>query len=190
MNARTISVTAAIAVLLLAGCTPTPPTTPSTPSEPGGTTGSEVEADCLVGTWDLDVANYREQSEAYLTELAIPLQDFRMEGSQTLIFTASGIVELDTDVTSGGTIVVEGFVGPISATATSVHTGDWSRDGDALGLEHWAVVSETSSTTDGAPEGITGVDFADVPSITVLCDETSLFLQAPGAPLGSYWTRR
>lgn len=179
-----------LAVFLLAGCTPTTPATPTTPTTPEDSIGGEAEPDCLVGTWDLDVANYREQSEAYLAELAIPLQDFHMEGSQTLIFTASGIVELDTDITSGGTIVVEGFVGPISASAVTVHTGDWSRQADGVGLSHWAVVSQTSSSTDGAPEGITGIDFSDVPSVSVLCDETSLFLQAPGAPLGSYWTRR
>jgi hypothetical protein len=186
--------TVSLALLGLTGCTPTTPTTPSDESESTGgetTTGSALES-CLTGTWDLDVANYGDQAATYLNDLSIPIVGFGMTGTQTLIFTETHLVELDTDITSTGTIKVPDFTGPISQHTTSVSTGDWSvADDGSLSLEHWSMVEGTVPSSDEIPagSGVGGVDFANVPSVTILCDGDSLFLQGADAPLGSYWTR-
>jgi hypothetical protein len=187
--------TVSLATIGLTACTPTTPTTPTGDSETTGdeTTTVSGNESCLTGTWDLDVANFAEQSATYLNDLSIPIVGFAMDGSQTLIFDSSHIVELDTDITSTGTIKVPDFTGPISQHTTSVSTGDWSiSDDGSLNLQHWSMVEGTVPSSSEIPEGsgVGGVDYADVPVVDVICDGDSLFLQAPGAPLGSYWTRR
>ena len=42
----------------------------------------------------------------------------------------------------------------------------------------------------GAASCLTGFSLTNATGVTVLCDQTTLFLQGPDAPLGSYWTRR
>jgi hypothetical protein len=187
--------TLSLAALALTGCTPV---TTSTPTDDSDTTGGETTPvsaaeSCLTGTWDLDVANFGEQSATYLNDLSVPIVGFAMTGSQTLIFDSSHIVELDTDITSTGTIKVRDFTGPISQHTTSTSTGDWSiSDTGSLRFEHWAMVEGTVPSSDDIPEGsgVGGVDYVGVPIIDIICNGDSLFLQAPGAPLGSYWTRR
>jgi hypothetical protein len=204
MHALTRTTTAlalvGLATLGLAACTPTTPTTPTDDSDSAGseTTGSETTTpsaaeSCLTGTWELNVPNFAEQSATYLADLNIPIVGFAMEGSQTLIFTPTHIVELDTDITSTGTIKVRDFTGPISQHTTSVSTGDWSiADDGSLNLEHWTMTEGTVPSSPDIPEdsGVGGVDYANIPVVDIICDGDSLFLQAPGAPLGSYWTRR
>jgi hypothetical protein len=192
--------TLSLAALALTGCTPVTTTTPTDDSDSTGgeSTGGETAPvsaaeSCLTGTWDLDVANFGEQSATYLHDLSVPIVGFAMTGSQTLIFTRTHIVELDTDITSTGTIKVPDFTGPISQHTTSTSTGDWSiSDDGSLRFEHWAMVEGTVPSSDEIPEGsgVGGVDYAGVPIIDIICNGDSLFLQAPDAPLGSYWTRR
>lgn len=190
---KTIYPAALLAVLLLAGCTPTTPPTGSDDSSGGetGGDGTTVEANCLIGQWDLDVANYASQSAAFLTGLGIPIVDFAMSGTQVLDINSNGYLQLATDLTAGGTITVPGFTGPVSTHTSSVSAGDWSTASDGtLAIENSSLI--TNSVTTNAPEGVElgGVALTDVTGMTALCDETSLFLQGPDAPLGSYWTRR
>jgi hypothetical protein len=179
---------AAALLLLLVGCTPTVTTT-----DPDDSTGGETVAEesCLTGEWDLDVANYREQSQEYLTTLGVPITDFTMSGTEVLSFSADGGLELASDITSGGTITVPGFTGPVSTATTSISSGNWSTAEDgSLTIENWTLID--NSVTSTAPEGVDlgGFSLTNASGITALCDETSLFLQGPDAPLGSYWTRR
>ena len=182
--------TSALVVLLLVGCTPT--VTDS--DDPGDAAGGEAapgEASCLTGQWDLDVANYRDQSQQYLTTLGIPIADFAMSGTEVLSFGEDGGLELGTNITAGGTITVPGFSGPVSTTTQSVSSGDWSTaDDGSLTIENWTLIDNAVTST--APEGVElgGFSLADATGVTVLCDQTTLFLQGPDAPLGSYWTRR
>lgn len=181
---------ATLAVLQLAGCTPTT-TTPSTPDDSAGGEGTPADESCLMGQWDLDVANYATQSAEFLAGLGIPIVDFTMTGSQVLSFGDDGSMELATGITAGGTITVPGFTGPVSTTTESIGTGTWSTGADgSLSISDWALIDNAVTST--APEGVDlgGVALGDVSGVTALCDETSLFLQGPDAPLGSYWTRR
>lgn len=188
---KTTTASIALCVLLLAGCTPT--TTNS--DEPADSTGGEIAADednCLVGVWDLDLANYREQAQAFLTSMEVPVQDLVMDGSQVLSIGPSGIIQLDTNVTTSGTIVVAGFTGPVSAHTETVENGDWELGDDGtLTISNWTSVSDASTATEGADDVPVGaVDFSEIPTIATICNGDSLFLQGPDAPLGSYWNRR
>lgn len=186
---KTTPAAAVLLLLVLVGCTPTV----TTSDDPGDSTGGESLGgeNCLTGQWDLDVANYRDQSQEYLAGLGIPLTDFTMTGTEVLTFAEDGGVELASQITSGGTITVPGFTGPVSTETTSISTGNWSTAGDgSLTIENWALID--NSVTSTAPEGVDlgGFSLTNVSGMTALCDETSLFLQGPDAPLGSYWTRR
>ena len=185
---KTATAMLALGILLLAGCTPT---TPTTAERPADSSGSESEPSCLTGQWDLDVANYAEQSATLLVELGVPITDFTMTGTQVLSFGEDGGMELATAITAGGTIVVPGFTGRVSSSTESISTGSWATAGDgSLTVSDWALID--NSVTSTAPEGLDlgGFTLTNAAGITALCDETSLFLQAPDAPLGSYWTRR
>ena len=178
---------ACLAVLALAACTTT------TPEPPDDSTGGETTAElsCLTGQWDLDVANYRDQSQEYLTTLGVPIADFAMSGTEVLSFGEDGSLELAANITAGGTITVPGFTGPVSTTTENISTGNWTTAEDgSLTIENWTpIVNDVSGES---PEGVElgGFTLADATGITALCDATSLFLQGPDAPLGSYWTRR
>ena len=185
---KTATATLVLGILFLAGCTPTPPTTAERPAD---SSGSESAPSCLTGQWDLDVANYAEQSATLLVELGVPITDFTMTGTQVLSFSDDGGMELATAITAGGTIVVPGFTGPVSSSTESISTGSWGTAADgSLTVSDWALID--NSVTSTAPEDVDlgGFTLTNAAGITALCDETSLFLQAPDAPLGSYWTRR
>jgi uncharacterized lipoprotein NlpE involved in copper resistance len=188
---KTATVTLCVAILLLSGCTPTTPD----PDRPDDSSGGEIAPDadvCVVGTWDLDLANYRDQAEAYLATTGVPIQDLVIDGSQVLQVGPSGIIQVETNVTTSGTIVVRDYTGPVSAHTESVENGDWEfADDGTLTIAHWTTVSEDPASTDATEDVPVGaVDFSGMPSVTALCDGDSLFLQGQDAPLGSYWTRR
>lgn len=185
---KTATATMALGILLLVGCTPT---TPTTAQRADDSSGSEGAGSCLTGQWDLDVDNYRDQSAEFLTSIGIPITDFTMTGTQVLSFGEGGSMELATAITAGGTIVVPGFTGPVSSSTESISTGGWSTaDDGTLTITDWALID--NSVTSTAPEGVDlgGFTLTNAAGITALCDETSLFLQSPDAPLGSYRTRR
>ncbi len=86
----------AVVALGLAGCAVDTPA-PETPTEPDPGASEPTVEDCLVGgPWMLDLVDYAEQAEQYMQGLGIPITDFVMDGSQTVQFTADGLMSVET----------------------------------------------------------------------------------------------
>ena len=175
---RTRFVAATASLLLLAGCSAGTPTSTGDFGLPEEETGP-----CIVGTWQLDVADYSAQSESWLQSQNPDLIDFEMTGSAQVTFTASGIssvVDLSTSV-----IMLAGEQ-PMLEEARNAYSGsgDWAQGDDANEIEfsYWA-----TSPDPGAD--IPTVDFFAVPSLTYTCSQTELGLTSTGAPLTARWNR-
>lgn len=187
MRARSL-VPVAVIALALAGCgmqEPTPEPEPDPLVEPDpGDSGSTV-ADCLVGEpWTLDLPDYAEQAESYMTGLGIPITDFAMSGSQTVQFTADGLMSVLTDITSTGTLQIPD-VGPfpVSVHSTTGGSGDWAMDNDAtMTITNWAAVGEQDSAVGSEDIEVPVPDFSVIPTVGVTCQPGLLTLVGPESP--------
>lgn len=176
---------AAVGVLVLAGCAASPVTEP----DPEPVPSDEVEAeDCLVGTWALDVADYAAQSQEYVLGLGIPLEDFAMSGAGQLGFTPDGLVAVDIDLRTTGTLVAGDQRIPIDVPSVYTASGDWSRVDDAsIQFDNWAKVTDTP---DVPPEvDLPALDVTQLTDVAAECDAGELSLSGSGAPLSAHWTR-
>ena len=185
MPARTVPAVLGIALITAAlstGCSATPVADPAVtdPAPPG-----EVDAqDCAVGTWNLDVAAYAADSEAFLLSTGLPLESFVMDGAGKLTFTDDGLVS--TEISLATTVVVAGAT--IGAPSDYTATGDWSRTGDeTLQFDNWARVGDEP---DIPPEvDLPQLDVTQLADVTAECSASTLFLQGAAAPFGSSWMR-
>lgn len=179
-----------LAAGVLAGCAAEPSPAPDAPeTEPDP--GPVAETPCVVGEWQLDVADYGAQSEAYVLGLGLPIEGFAMTGGGTIQFTADGLVATDIDLTITGTIVAGETTVPLNQRSSYTATGDWSQPADdsTLDLANWANVPDPAVPTDPAAPPIPAIDYTDVPSVTAECSGDTLLLQGPGAPLSALWHR-
>ncbi len=188
--ARTFAPAVVVAILAaasLAGCAPEPVPVP----EPADDVPSSQQDPCLVGTWNLDVADYGFQAEEYVLGLGLPIADFAMDGAGTIQFTASGLVSTDIDLTTTGTIVAGDTRVPLNTRSGYTATGDWSEgeDLDSIDLANWSNVPDPSIPVDPAAPPIPAIDYTGIDAVMAFCTETFLVLQAPGAPLSARWTR-
>ena len=172
---RTRILVASASLLLLAGCSAGSGTDFGLPEEAAGP--------CIVGTWQLDVADYSAQSETWLQSQNPDYIDVEMTGSARVTFTAStltSVVDLSTSV-----ILLAGEQ-PMLEEGRNAYTGsgDWAEGDDANTIEfsYWA-----TSPDPGAD--IPTVDFFAVPSLTYTCTATDLALTSTGAPLTARWHR-
>jgi len=178
---------AATALLLLAGCG-APGGSPGT--EPDPDPAPEAEVPCVVGTWQLDVADYAAQSEAFVLGLGLPIVGFGMDGAGTITFTADGLVATEVDLTTTGTIVAGETSVPLNQRSVYTGSGDWATGSaaDTIDLANWANVPDESFPAD--PEAaVPAIDYTDIPTVAATCTATDLVLQAPGAPLSALWHR-
>jgi len=187
MNRTSRLAFAALAIAVLAGCSTGAPA--GSDPDPAGDTAAE--APCIVGTWQLDVADYAAQSEAFVLGLGLPIVGFAMSGAGSIQFTADGLVATDIGLTSTGTIVAGGASVPFSTPSSYTGSGDWSADGgsDVIDLANWANVPDPSTPVDPSAPGVPAIDYTDIPSVTAECTANTLVLQAPGAPLAARWQR-
>jgi hypothetical protein len=174
---------AATALFVFAGCT-----------VPGGTEpdpAPSAEAPCIVGTWQLDVADYAAQSEAYVLGLGLPIEGFAMTGAGEITFTADGLVATDIDLTTTGTIVAGDTRVPINQPSAYTGSGDWATgtDADTIDLTNWANVPDPSVPVDHDAPPIPAIDYTDVPTVAAACSANDLVLQGPDAPLSALWHR-
>ena len=185
--ASPIVLVAFLAAASLGGCAPV-----SEPDRDASGDGSPKDGDpCVVGSWNLDVADYAAQSEAYVLGLGIPVEGFAMEGAGTIRFTADGLVATDIDVTTTGTIVAGDTRVPLNSRSGYSASGEWS-SGDAdssINLANWSNVPDPGIPIDPAAPSIPAIDYTDVPAISARCTENTLVLQGPDAPLSARWTR-
>ena len=127
-----------LAAPLLWGCTPTPGGTPDDPADAGSTGGESSETECLLGTWNLDVADYQVQSAAFLQDTGIPIEDFHFDGGQVLTITPN-FMTVATDIAnwqrtySTSEELAEGFVAP-SVDFTDIPAVTVACSGDSLVL--------------------------------------------------------
>lgn len=183
MRSRYLIATASL--LLLAGCT-------AGTVEPGDTTDDPTaETPCIVGTWQLDVADYATQSEAFVLGLGLPIADFGMTGAGTITFTEDGLVATDIDLTTTGTIVAGETSVPLNQRSSYSGSGDWSTgsDADTIDLTNWSNVPDPEVPVDPAAPPILAIDYTDIPTVTAVCSESDLVLQGPDAPLSALWHR-
>lgn len=184
---RTLStVTLAATALLLAGCTASGGTPESDPDVPPA-----ADAPCIVGTWQLDVADYAAQSEAFVLGLGLPIEGFGMTGAGTIAFTADGLVATDINLTTTGTIVAGDTMVPLNQPSAYSGSGDWSAGAtdDTIDLANWANVPDPDVpvSPDGPP--VPAIDYTDIPTVTASCSANDLVLQGPDAPLSALWHR-
>lgn len=175
-----------LATLLLAGCTPAP--TPDPDATDPRPPAVEEEADCVVGTWTLDVPAYAAESEAYVVGLGIPITGFAMTGGGEMTFTDDGLVAVDIALQTTGTIVAGDANVPIDVPSTYTATGDWSRtDLEMLRFDNWANVV----IDDGIPPEVDlpGLDVTQLADVEAQCTSDSLYIAGPGVPIGALWTR-
>ena len=174
-----------LAATLLAACSP------GTEPDPVVPAGPTEDAPCVVGAWQLDVADYAAQSEDYLVGLAIPITEFAMSGDGTIVFTADGLVSTDIALRTTGVLVAGDVSVPIDVPSAYTATGDWSpgTEADAIDLTNWSTVADPDVTVppDGPP--IPAIDYSDVPSVLADCTADTLVLAAPDAPLTAVWHR-
>ncbi len=175
----------AVVALALSGCAVDSPT-PETPTEPDpGASAEPTIGDCLVGgPWSLDLVDYAAQAEQYLQGMGIPLTDFVMDGSQTVQFTADGLMSVETDITSSGTLQIPD-VGPfpVSVHSTTGGSGDWAMDNaETMTITNWAAVGDEEPSIGGEEFDAPIVDFSVIPSVGVTCQPGLLSLTAPESP--------
>jgi len=188
MRSTTGLAVASMALLLLAGCAAGSPTSPG---PAGAGDDPDAETPCIVGTWQLDVADYAAQSEAFVLGLGLPIEGFDMTGAGTITFTADGLVASDIDLTTTGTIVAGDTRVPLNQRSSYSGSGDWATgtDPDTIDLANWANVRDADVPVDPAAPPIPAIDYTDIPTVTASCTESDLVLQGPDAPLSALWHR-
>lgn len=182
---RMRSLIAPAALLLLAGCSAGTPTPINPEDDPS------VELPCIVGTWQLNVADYAAQSEDFVLGLGLPIEEFAMDGSGTITFTPDGLVTSAVDLTTTGTIVAGDTRVPLNQRSAYSGTGDWAAGDvdDTIDLTNWANVYADGAVEDAAEDPIPAIDYTDIPTVTAICTEHDLVLQGPDAPLSALWHR-
>ncbi len=169
----------------LTACSPGADPGPDVPEEPA------TDSPCVVGEWQLDVSDYAQQSEGYLTGLAIPITEFAMVGDGSIVFTSDGLVSTDISLTTTGVLVAGDVAVPIDVPSHYTATGDWSpgTEPDAIDLANWSTVPDPDvPVTPDAPP-VPAIDYSDVPSVLADCSADTLVLAAPDAPVTSVWHR-
>jgi len=178
---RTHLVVAVAAVSLLAGC--------------AASTGDfglpdEPEAPCIVGTWQLDVADYSAQSESWLVSLNPDFVDFQMTGSGQVTFTSA---HLTADIDLSSTVILLAGDQSVLTDGRNAYTGsgDWEPGDDegTIDFTYWGTSPDPGVVNTADSAGLPTVDFFAVPSLSVVCTANSLELTSTGAPLTSRWHR-
>lgn len=178
---------ATASLVLLSACS-TGGTPPSEPADPAD--APTAESPCVVGIWQLDVADYAAQSEAFVLGLGLPITEFGMTGAGTITFTADGLVATDISLTTTGTIVAGDTTVPLNQLSAYTGSGDWSLGSDAetLDLANWAnVPSPDAPASPDAP--LPTIDYTDIPTVAAECSASDLVLQGPDAPFAALWHR-
>jgi hypothetical protein len=177
---------AATVVFVFAGCTDPRETPSPTMTSPGA-----VDSPCVVGTWELDVADYGAQSEEYVLGLGLPIVDFAMSGTGDITFTDDGLVTTDIDLIITGTIVAGDTRVPLDQRSAYAGSGNWAigDDPDTIDLSNWVNVPDPAVPVDPDAPPIPAIDFTDIPNVTAPCTENELVLQGPDAPISSLWHR-
>jgi hypothetical protein len=174
MRTRIVGATASL--LLLAGCSAGTGTDFGLPDE-------TPDAPCIVGTWQLDVADYSAQSEAWLQSQNPDYIDFEMTGTAQVTFTETAI---NSVVDLSSSVILLAGEQPMLEEARNAYSGsgDWAQgdEPDTIEFSYWA-------TAPDAGADIPTVDFFAVPSLTYSCSATELALTSTGAPLTAHWHR-
>ncbi|CAN5325284.1 hypothetical protein BH11ACT4_BH11ACT4_17760 [soil metagenome] len=174
----------------LVGCTAPPGPGTDVDAELDDSAAPE-DVPCHVGTWQLDVADYASQSEAYILGLGLPIESFGMSGVGTISFTQDGLVATEIDLTTTGTIVAGDTRVPLNTRSAYSGSGDWlaSTTPDRIDLDNWATLPDPDVPMDPSAPPIPAIDYTEIPSVTIVCSEGSLLLQGPEAPLSALWSR-
>ncbi|MBX3088075.1 MAG: hypothetical protein KF742_06265 [Cryobacterium sp.] len=175
-----------IAALTLSGCG----VSPSPDSEDDRNEGN-ADAPCVVGTWDLDVAEYEASSIGYFASLGLPIQDFAMEGEGTIRFVEEGLVASEIGLRMTGSIVAGEVSVPFDTPSSYQGSGDWATgtSPDTIDFSNWATVPGSSESGDPLAPSVPTIDYSSMPSVNVQCTADTLRIQAPEAPFASVWHR-
>jgi hypothetical protein len=151
-------------------------TTSAAPTDPS--------ADCLVGEWALDTADYQAQAFEFMAGLGIPVDALTISGEQVVAFQDRGVMEVRTDLVVDATVY--GY--PLSVPSQSAGNGEWSVEDGSLSVENWIWGVEPTPTAPDQPS----VPFFDpaAGASAAVCEGDALQLQGPGAPLVGNFVRR
>lgn len=170
----------------VAGCTSMTPT-PTTSAAPSATAADDGIAECLEGSWSLDVDHLSDTVADFVDTPGVPLQDFAVEGEGTLDFSADGDVAGSLDVRATGSLDDgRAFDMPLGAD----FGGTWSvgEEPGTIALEDWTYdVAEGSSLNE--VELPRPMDFSNMPEIDADCSDDELTLSAGRVPLEVRWVR-
>ncbi|MBX3087326.1 MAG: hypothetical protein KF742_02450 [Cryobacterium sp.] len=182
-----LMVLAGIAALTLSGCG----ASPSPDSEDDRNEGNGADAPCVVGTWDLDVAEYEASSIGYFASLPLPVQDFQMDGDGTIKFTEDGLVASEMNLQMTGLIVFGEVSVPFNTPSTYKGNGEWSAGETEATLDfaNWVNTADSSPDDDPSAPSVPTIDYSTMPSVNVQCTADTLRIQAPEAPFASVWHR-
>lgn len=199
---RMRALTIAVALSTLVGCASVPDDgtdgAVSTPASSGVTesgTGfdlqSRVDA-CLLGAWGLNVNALSAEAASYLESLQIPVEGYSMNGVGHLEFFDDGTFSGDIDVTSTGSVVVQGR-GEFSFAQPTIHSfaARWS-PGDAggqLDVADWVSGLDATVAQDPEAPTVPVFDLTNEPLLNYTCTAETLTLQGATAPYPSVWVR-
>ncbi len=180
-----------VAVALLSACSPGSPGPDPDAVDPAP--GVSDGSDCFTGSpWSLNLVDYAAQAESFMTGLGIPITDFAMSGSQTVQFTTDGLMAVETDITSTGTLQVPG-VGPlpISVHSGAGGSGDWALNSAGfMDITNWSATSADPAPVDPLTDvDIPVLDFSVIPTVGVTCQPGLLSLTAPDSPFVPLFSR-
>jgi len=198
-----IALASATALLLAGG---TGATTPAAEPDPPAAEGQPEPnsqpdgqpTDCIVGEWRLVVGLYSLDAEQYLLGLGLPIEGFLMLGDQLLTLTEDGLLLVETDLTSTGSIVTPSIELPFSIRTIESATAEWgwsaselAGDGTIEIAEYRVVESEVETPEEAAEAGVEPPvpALGDESTLTVSCDDSTLLLQG-GGPLSAVFERR
>jgi len=188
--------TAALVLILLTACTP-PPTTeereanenPVTEPLPGP--GGNAISQCLVGKWNLDVADLAAQMLAHLQASGSPIRDATGEGFEMLEFTAEGLVGVDSNITYTMTADLDqGMTLVVVQHQKGLSAGSYSVDNDAVGdVEFGQWDTDMVVTTQSFINGTATAEFpVSIPPSQIgegfsslVCDTDALTIITPGS---------
>jgi hypothetical protein len=167
------------AAVALAGCAATTPADPDPGPVDPDPQALTAESCFVGGPWRLDLEDYTAQARDYLDSLAIPVSDLVMSGSQTVQFTADGLMSVVTDVTSTGIISTPNGPIPFEVRSTDGGSGDWSLGDDSImTIDNWNTVAG-QEPAEGAVD-VPLPDYSTLSPVGVTCQPGLLSLTGDG----------
>jgi hypothetical protein len=193
MTSRLALAAASAALLALAGCT-APGASEAADGPTDADAGAPTTADCLLGTWSLDVADLAEQLGTRMSDLGLTVRATQAAGEVTLDVTEGSMVYTSAATFALTTAVGDGPEMVVTQAQDGVSQGDWTADDSTLRFSSWengltftTTVTIGGETTD-MPLDLPAESFGGG-AAQVSCGGSEMTTVPEGGLFTSTWTR-